>query len=74
MRINPKGVSEKTVDADVASGELTGSALENFRALVSDLYLPIIQEQQGWGKVRQPGALCLCLGLSPHISVPFEGL
>ncbi len=55
-RINPKGINEKTVDADVACGEMHGSALDNFRALVSDLYLPIIEEQQQWGKVTSDSA------------------
>lgn len=52
-RLNPKGVSEKTLEADMGSGEVAGSALENFKALVSDLYVPIMQEQQQWGKVPQ---------------------
>ena len=50
-RQNPKGIAEKTMEADMSSGELSGSALENFKALVSDLYVPIFQEQQQWGKV-----------------------
>ncbi|PNH08753.1 Dynein gamma chain, flagellar outer arm [Tetrabaena socialis] len=52
-RLNPKGISEKTMEADVGTGELSGSALENFKAIVSDLYVPIMQEQQQWGKVPQ---------------------
>lgn len=50
-RLNPKGVSEKGLETDLTSGELSGSALENYKALVSDLYVPIIQEQAAWGKV-----------------------
>mmetsp|Transcript_5388 Transcript_5388/g.12712 ORF Transcript_5388/g.12712 Transcript_5388/m.12712 type:complete len:4322 (-) Transcript_5388:507-13472(-) len=53
VRTNPKGVSEKTVDYDITCGELSGSALENFRAMVAELYVPLIQEQQAWGKVPQ---------------------
>ncbi|GFR42148.1 hypothetical protein Agub_g3000 [Astrephomene gubernaculifera] len=52
-RLNPKGVSEKTLEADLGSGELSGSALENFKTIVSDLYVPIMQEQQQWGKLPQ---------------------
>lgn len=52
-RLNPKGVNEKSIESDVACGEVSGTALENFRVLVSDLYLPIIQEQQTWGKLPQ---------------------
>eukprot|EP00198_Chlamydomonas_reinhardtii_P012689 XP_001702026.1 flagellar outer dynein arm heavy chain gamma [Chlamydomonas reinhardtii] len=50
-RLNPKGINEKTLEADMGSGELSGGALENFKAIVSDLYLPIMQEQQQWGKM-----------------------
>ncbi|KIZ06068.1 Dynein gamma chain, flagellar outer arm [Monoraphidium neglectum] len=43
-RINPKGVSEKTWDADMAAGDIVGpGALGAFRAL----------EQSGWGKMPQ---------------------
>lgn len=42
-RLNPKGINEKTLEADMGSGELSGGALENFKAIVSDLYLPIMQ-------------------------------
>ena len=52
-RLNPKGITEKTIESDVACGEVSGTALENFRTLVADLYVPIIQEQQAWGKVPQ---------------------
>ena len=76
VRLNPKGISEKTIEADVSnawndlgslmilrisqthknsnvqvlSGEVHGAALANFSAIVSELYLPIVQEQQLWGK------------------------
>ena len=32
------------------TGEVSGTALANFSAMVSELYLPIVQEQQLWGK------------------------
>jgi len=50
VRLNPKGIAEKTIEADVLSGEVHGAALANFSAIVSELYLPIVQEQQQWGK------------------------
>ena len=56
VRVNPKGVSEKTVEQDVISGEISGTALQNFRAIISELYLPIIQESQQWGKLGGPDA------------------
>jgi hypothetical protein len=53
VRTNPKGITEKTCEADMAVGEITGTALDTFKALVSDLYLPLFQEQQSWGKMPQ---------------------
>eukprot|EP00798_Chlamydomonas_sp_ICE-L_P031303 gene31303-6451_t len=52
VRLNAKGISERNIEGDMGSGEVSGSALENFRAMVSDLYLPIVQEQGTWGKVQ----------------------
>lgn len=54
VRVNPKGVFEKTIEQDVISGEISGTALQNFRAIISELYLPIIQESQQWGKLGGP--------------------
>ena len=50
IRQNPKGVSEKTIDADVTVGEVLAGALESYKALVTDLFLPILKEQGNWGK------------------------
>lgn len=52
-RTNPKGVYERSIDSDVTCGEVSGSALDSYRAIMSELYVPIIQEQQQWGKVSQ---------------------
>ncbi len=42
---------------DLAAGELMGSALDSFRTLMSDLYLPILREQdQGWGVAPEEAA------------------
>jgi dynein heavy chain len=53
VRVNPRGVGERTLDADMAAGEVTGpSALDAVRALVSDVYLPVLQDQGAyWGKM-----------------------
>jgi hypothetical protein len=51
VRVNPKGVSEKSIESDIAAGEIQGSALDTFKALVADLYLPVLQEQGSWGKM-----------------------
>ena len=50
VRTNPKGVQEKTVEQDVSFGEVLPGALENFKALVADLFVPIVREQADWGK------------------------
>eukprot|EP00854_Cymbomonas_tetramitiformis_P002070 gene2070-2767_t len=50
LRNNPKGVQDKTVEQDVLCGEIVGSALASFRALLSELYLPILEAQKSWGK------------------------
>lgn len=51
VRVNPKGVSEKTLESDVAVGEIQGTALDTFKALLADLFLPLLQEQGSWGKM-----------------------
>jgi hypothetical protein len=51
VRVNPKGVSEKSIESDIAAGEIQGSVLDTFKALVADLYLPVLQEQGSWGKM-----------------------
>lgn len=35
----------------MAVGEIKGSALDTFRALLADLFLPVLQEQSSWGKM-----------------------
>lgn len=55
-RLNAKGVSEKSIESDILVGEVAGSALENFKAIVSELFFPIVQEQQQWGKAKDANA------------------
>lgn len=60
-RVNPKGITEKTWDADMAAGDIVGpSALDAFRALVSDVYLPLLQ-------VRGASSLLLVLVLCMRV-------
>ena len=48
-RVNPRGVSEKTLESDVVAGDISGpGALDAVRALVADVYLPLLQVR-GWG-------------------------
>jgi len=56
VRLAPKPVTEKTVEADIATGELNGNTLEIFKSLVADLYVPILEEQTAWGKAPQDNA------------------
>jgi hypothetical protein len=51
VRVNPKGITEKTLETDVAVGEIQGSVLDTFKALLADLFLPLLQEQSSWGKM-----------------------
>jgi hypothetical protein len=49
-RVNPRGVSEKTFDVDMAAGDIVGpGALGAFRALVNDIYLPLLQARRRGG-------------------------
>ena len=50
VRTNAKGVGEKTVDGDICMGTVPKDSLEGMRALMAELYLPILHEQGGWGR------------------------
>ena len=50
QRINAKGVTEKTVEQDLLLGELGDQALDSYRALLTELFLPLLKEQGNWGK------------------------
>ena len=58
IRVNSKGVGEKGCEQDVAAGEIRGGALESFRALISNLYAPVLKQQHSatWGKAREESA------------------
>ena len=49
-RISKKGVGEASCEEDIAVGEVPVGALEAFRALLADLYLPVLSEQGQWGR------------------------
>jgi dynein heavy chain, axonemal len=53
VRLVAKTVTEKTMDAEVGFGEVQPHALESFRALMAELFLPVLKEQAGWGKNSQ---------------------
>lgn len=50
VRITTKGVSDKTMDTDVAFGEVLPNALESFRSLLGEIFVPMLREQAAWGK------------------------
>jgi len=50
VRGNPKGVGEKTVATELVSGVVDGEAIDVYRALVSELFVPVLGESSTWGK------------------------
>ncbi len=50
VRLGAKGVSEKAPEADIAIGMVPTGALDAFRALMAELYLPILTEAGSWGR------------------------
>lgn len=49
-RLNPKGVIEKSVNDDVLFGEILPDHLDTYRAVVTNVFLPCLQQQENWGK------------------------
>ena len=75
IRLSSKGVTDKTVEQDVAVGEVQGTALDAFRSLVSDLYLPLLREQPGdttWGKAPEEASTEFMQGAQRLVSVLTE--
>lgn len=50
VRISQKAVTDKTVEQDIAAGQISGTALDSFRTLLIDLFVPVLKEQGNWGK------------------------
>ena len=50
MRITNKAVTDKTVEQDIAAGQIGGTALDSFRVLMNDMFVPVLKEQNNWGK------------------------
>ena len=50
VRICQKAVTDKTVEQDIAAGQIGGTALDSFRALMTDMFVPVLKEQNNWGK------------------------
>lgn len=43
-------VTEKNVENEISMGQIVGSAVDAFGALFSEVYLPILTSQEGWGQ------------------------
>eukprot|EP00741_Cyanophora_paradoxa_P017811 tig00021017_g17202.t1 len=48
-----KAVNAATVDTDLVYGELLGAPLENLHVLLSDLYFPLLRQQEGWARASE---------------------
>ena len=53
VRITTKAVTDKTVEQDIAAGQIGGTALDSFRALMTDMFVPVLKEQNNWGKTSE---------------------
>lgn len=53
VRTNPKGIQEKSLESDMIAGTVTTNALEAYKTLLMDLYLPILESQEKWGKCQE---------------------
>lgn len=62
VRTNTKGISDRSFEADMVVGEISGSALDTFKAMISDLYLPILSEQASTSSPAAAVAGHGCLG------------
>lgn len=53
VRINPKGVGSKEPWKDMAAGMISESALDSYKGIMQDIYIPTLEANQGWGKARE---------------------
>ena len=67
-------MSEKTIEQDIVTGEIIGNCTESFQGLVSNLYLPLFQEQQSWGKASEESTKQLLSGTVKLNSVLAEAV
>jgi dynein heavy chain len=51
-------------ESDIMAGEVRGSVLDSFRALVTNLYVPILESQTNWGKNTEENTTEFVQGLS----------
>jgi dynein heavy chain len=54
VRIGPKGVRDKEMEQDMLSGVIAvPNALDTYHRLLSDIFVPILQKQDTWGKIQE---------------------
>ena len=51
VRVNAKGVTEKTIAEDINFGVVRGDALTSLRTLVNDFFAPVLRKQEKWGRL-----------------------
>ena len=49
MRTGTRGIGAETLDTDVAMGEIPVGALSAFQALLADLYVPLLKNEEQSG-------------------------
>ena len=63
VRTNPKGVSDKSPENDIYSGEIRGGVLDTLASLVANLYAPVLKAQKEWGKTSRESAYDCVIGV-----------
>ena len=56
LRANAKGITEKTYETDMVAGQVSAKALEGYRALLGEVFVPVLTAQEGWGKASSKHA------------------
>jgi hypothetical protein len=51
VRVNSKGITEKTILDDIIHGVIKGGALLTLRTLVNDFFGPLLRKQEKWGRL-----------------------
>jgi dynein heavy chain len=54
LRVNPKGVDQKTAENDMSCGEIAGPPLQAFQQSLSLFYVPALRQQEEWGEAQEP--------------------
>ncbi len=50
MRTNTRGIGAEFLDTDIVMGEIPVGALSAFRALLADLYVPLLKDEEYSGQ------------------------